>query len=210
MSTTYQAVIDAARIPLNDSAKIRYPDAEMMTYLNDGLQVLFAMRPDLFSVTQNVLCTAGFAKQTLPAGGVALVDIFSILNGRAITECDFKTLRTNRPTYRSDPAGPAQNWFRVPTDPTQQDTASFYIYPPAPVGQYLQIQFSLVPTVQPIANIGTNLPVTDNYAVPLQHYVTARAEMKDDENVNEQRQSLMLKMFSDLVMTAAKTEAIKP
>src|SRR5262245_25644938 len=48
MSVTMQSVVDLARIPLNDSDKDRYTDAELLTF---GIQVLlaaFRRRPDIF------------------------------------------------------------------------------------------------------------------------------------------------------------------
>jgi hypothetical protein len=45
---TLQELIDQARIPLNDDAKTRYSDAEMLTYARSGLRTLLSKRPDLF------------------------------------------------------------------------------------------------------------------------------------------------------------------
>lgn len=42
-----QAVLDRARIPLNDADKTRYPDAELLQYAVAGVERLFALRPDL-------------------------------------------------------------------------------------------------------------------------------------------------------------------
>jgi hypothetical protein len=45
--TTCQNIIDRARVPLNDADKTRYPDAEMLSYLCDGIAEAYAKRPDL-------------------------------------------------------------------------------------------------------------------------------------------------------------------
>ena len=37
MTITYQTVLDVARLPLNDSDKARYRDADLMTYANHGI-----------------------------------------------------------------------------------------------------------------------------------------------------------------------------
>lgn len=42
-----QDVIDSARVPLNDANKIRYPDDELLDYLNDGVVEVYTLRPDL-------------------------------------------------------------------------------------------------------------------------------------------------------------------
>lgn len=42
-----QAVLDRARIPLNDAGKTRYPDQELLQYAVAGVERLFSLRPDL-------------------------------------------------------------------------------------------------------------------------------------------------------------------
>lgn len=46
--TTFQQIVDRARVPLNDAAKTRYPDADLMEGANRAMSVLRAKRPDLF------------------------------------------------------------------------------------------------------------------------------------------------------------------
>lgn len=48
MAFTYQSVIDLARIPLNDSEKTRYSDAQLLLFANHGTLALLKRRPDIF------------------------------------------------------------------------------------------------------------------------------------------------------------------
>lgn len=48
MAYTVQEVIDIARIPLNDDAKVRYSDATLLSYFNMALLLTRKDRPDLF------------------------------------------------------------------------------------------------------------------------------------------------------------------
>lgn len=48
MAVTYQQVIDLARLPLNDSDKVRYTDAQALLYAQTGIALLLNKRPDLF------------------------------------------------------------------------------------------------------------------------------------------------------------------
>lgn len=48
MAYTMQQVLDTARIPLNDSAKVRYLDSELLSYANYALLRARDRRPDLF------------------------------------------------------------------------------------------------------------------------------------------------------------------
>lgn len=45
---TFQNIIDQARVDLQDAAKTRYTDAEMLTYLVDGVNEARRLRPDFF------------------------------------------------------------------------------------------------------------------------------------------------------------------
>lgn len=48
MAVQLQAVIDLARESLNDSDKVRWPDAECLKYVQAGLDAIYEIRPDLF------------------------------------------------------------------------------------------------------------------------------------------------------------------
>lgn len=45
---TNQQLIDRARYTLKDDDKVRYPDAELLVYLNLALGIIKRRRPDLF------------------------------------------------------------------------------------------------------------------------------------------------------------------
>ncbi|WP_458763666.1 hypothetical protein [Cupriavidus basilensis] len=105
--TTVQQVIDRGRVPLNDADKVRYPDATLLGYVNDGVAEVYALRPDL-----------RFGKF-----GVALPDLLP----------------------------------------------------------------------------GDTFPLSPQHAVAMQHYLVYRAEMKDDEHVNANREIKAYKLFQTLV-----------
>lgn len=43
-----QALLDRARIPLNDDEKVRYTDDELLRYFIEAMQLVMRKRPDLF------------------------------------------------------------------------------------------------------------------------------------------------------------------
>jgi hypothetical protein len=207
MTILVQSVLDSARDTLNDDAKTRYTDVKALQYFNDGMHEFAIIRPDLFMRIGDIPCIAGSVDQTLPAGGMFVVDIYSIKGGAAVNLCELDTLRTFRPTWRTDAAGPCENWLRHPQDPSKQGNADFMIYPKAPANQTLTGEFPIAPARVLIANIATaTLVIADPYQVPLQAYVIFRAESKDDEHVLSQRAAAFRSVFEGLVMVAAKTE----
>src|SRR5437764_258901 len=48
MAANAQQLIDQARLPLVDATKTRFKDTDALAYLNFGLKMLRAKRPDLF------------------------------------------------------------------------------------------------------------------------------------------------------------------
>ena len=44
---TMQSIVDLARKPLNDTAKTRYSDADLLGYANAGIALAYQIRPDL-------------------------------------------------------------------------------------------------------------------------------------------------------------------
>jgi len=40
-------ILDRARLPLNDAAKVRYSDVTLLAHLNDAVARAYALRPDL-------------------------------------------------------------------------------------------------------------------------------------------------------------------
>lgn len=47
MAFTFQNLVDRARLPLNDAAKTRYPDSELLSYAVDAFLLIRRYRPDL-------------------------------------------------------------------------------------------------------------------------------------------------------------------
>jgi uncharacterized protein DUF6682 len=84
MAFTYQSVIDLARIPLNDSDKTRYSDADLLSYTNHCLLTLTKRRPDLF--------IGQYA--SLPDGQKALADTFPLGAEYVQTTADYVSGRS--------------------------------------------------------------------------------------------------------------------
>lgn len=207
MAVTAQQVIDRARYPLNDTAKSRYFDADGLSFLNDGLLAMVIFRPDLFTVVGDIACAAATCDQVLPVGGVTVLDVFAVKNGRGVTKIEVDTLRTFRSSWRSDAAGPCQHWMYLPEDIGKQNGPQFTIYPQAPNGQVLTGMYVKTPAT---LVLGANLPFADDYSVPLQHYVTGRFEMLDDEHVDSGRVKMLLDTFESMLKTADLSERTTP
>lgn len=83
MAFTYQSIVDLARIPLNDNDKVRYTDATLLIYGNQGILQILKRRPDLF--------VGQFG--SLPAGDATLDDMFPLPASHVQTLADYVTAR---------------------------------------------------------------------------------------------------------------------
>ena len=83
MAFTYQSVVDLARIPLNDTDKTRYSDADLLAYANHAMLQLLKNRPDLY--------IGSYA--SLPDGQKILTDAFPLPVQYVQTVADYVTGR---------------------------------------------------------------------------------------------------------------------
>jgi hypothetical protein len=67
--TTAQTLIDEARNTLNDAAKDRFTDLDLLVGLNDGLKMIRAVRPDLWYGTLGTPLAALGLGSTFPLAG---------------------------------------------------------------------------------------------------------------------------------------------
>ena len=93
MAFTMQAVVDKARIPLNDSAKDRWVDADLLGYANDAIRVLRKGRPDLFFGQYLTLPGDKVLGDTLPVDDEHFVAVCDYVTARAETRNDEFALR---------------------------------------------------------------------------------------------------------------------
>jgi hypothetical protein len=71
---TFQQIIDSARVDLQDADKVRYTDAELLEYANDGVREAFRIRPDFRLGT----FTAAFLTYTAN-NNVPMPDLYQML-----------------------------------------------------------------------------------------------------------------------------------
>lgn len=182
MSFSAQACLDLARTSLNDSAKVRYPDPELLSHLNAGLGTFALVRPDLFAVQEPALATtAGQAAQDVASiDAICVLDIYAVTGGDAVTECDLETLSRTLPGWMRAAPGKPIHWMRHPGDPSKRDASKYFLYPPPLSGVTLIAQVAYSP--DDVA-LGGTVPLPGAYLAALAAYVVYCAESKDDEHV---------------------------
>jgi hypothetical protein len=83
MAFTVQAVLDLARIPLNDAKKARYSDTTLLSYFNSALWRAYELRPDLLIGTGYTTYTALAVGGTFPLPDRFAQTVADYIGGRA-------------------------------------------------------------------------------------------------------------------------------
>jgi len=190
MSTiTAQSVVDKVQVILQDTTGVRWPDSELLDWLNDGQREIVLYKPNAFIKNLAVRMAAG-TKQSLPADGVQLIDVVRNMGtngttpGRAVRITMREVLDSQLPDWHSEtPSSVVKHYVYSLLDPK-----NFYVYPPQPAaGQgYLEIVYGASPTDTTLAG-----PITldDIYQNVLVDYILYRAYSKDTEYAADQNRA---------------------
>lgn len=180
-------IIGRAATVLRDQGYTRWTQPELLGWLNDGQNAIVLQKPDACVVNASLKLTAG-TKQTIPANGVALVDVVRNMGtdgttpGNVIRLVDRAALDARRPGWHSETPATAVKHFTF----SDADPKHFYVYPPSDGNGYVEAIHSASPT--PCADTNATIAVDDVYQGALQDYILFRAYSKDaDSAVNAQK-----------------------
>lgn len=178
---TVASLLSRAAILLQDPSNVRWPQAELLDWLNEGQREIALFKPSAYAKNQAVQLVAG-TKQSLPSDGVSLLDVVRNLgtNGttpgaavRMVTRSIMDAQLADWHTAKS--SATVKHFIYTPNDPKR-----FYVYPPQPATNqgYVEVVYAAQPA-DAAAN-GT-ITVDDIYSSALLNYIMFRAYSKDAE-----------------------------
>lgn len=186
------AIFSEADAVLLDTAKIRWPDAEKLVYLNAGQRQIVFFKPDAYVVNDVYSLVAG-AKQSIPDGtssfqnaasatlkeGVALVKIVrnmgadGLTPGAIISPIGSDFLDSYNPDWHTESqVAAAKNYILNNEDPKR-----FYVTPPNNGTGYVEAIYSALPA--DVVTAATVITLADVYRDSLLNYVLFRCYDKD-------------------------------
>lgn len=166
------SILSRSSIILQDTGATRWPNAERLAWLNDGLRELITIHPDA-KVKRRVVNLAAGAKQSMPDDAALLSGIESV-NGTVVTPCARSVLDAFSPNWMSKPAQSVVHFIYSPAEPLV-----YFVYPAqADASIAVELIYSAYP--EPAVEGGT-LDVQDKYANALLDYVLFRSYSKDVE-----------------------------
>ena len=198
-------IISRVQDTLQDTTSVRWPEAELLRYINDAQREIVNFRPEASSTHANVQLGTG-TEQDLPSGGLRLIKVVRNMSGtasnstggRAIRIVDVDILNTqepdwHNPTVTGDAAHGSviKHYVFDPDDPKK-----FYVYPGVKSGlnAYIEIVYSDVPT--DLSATSSTIAIDDIYGNALIDYVLYRCYLKDAEFAgNAQRANTHYQLF---------------
>jgi len=217
MALTGTNLLSRIKDILQDTTSVRWPEAELLRYINDAQREIVNFRPESSATTANVQLVTG-TKQTLPSGGLRLIKITRNMDGttggasgkRAIRIVNVDILNTQEPNWHdaSAASGDAAHGTSVKHYIfDEDDPRNYYVYPGVSGNAYVEIVYSAAPT--DLANTSATISVDDIYGNAIIDFVLYRAYMKDAEYAgNAQRATNHYQLFTASIGQGNQAAAI--
>lgn len=186
--TPAEVITEVRRLIQDTRTPFRYSDDVLLGFVNQTLQRMVMLRPDLFAIIADFSTVAGTVLQSCPTDSVRLIDIFQVKNGDAVTEVDRETLDRTAPGWQRETAGQPVNFMRHVRNPNR-----FFVYPAPASGVLLVGEYAQAPPTY-TANQEITSP-TDAYFPTVVDGVVFLAESIDNEHVNSNRAKLFQDSF---------------
>ena len=196
------AVLTEVRRVLQDNtAPYRYSDTYLLGFANQALKRMAVLRPDLFAYIGTVTCTANAVIQSAPSDSIRIMEVFQVQGGNGVTEVNRDSLDETYPGWMNDAAGACVNWMRHVRNPNR-----FFIYPKAPAGQVLVVEYSQAPPDYAADADVALLP--DAYFPVVVDGTIFLAESVDNEHVNSNRAQLFQQTFTQALGVNAQSRTL--
>jgi len=199
--TPAQVIVEVRRILQDIRVPQRYSDALLLGFVNQALKRMAVLRPDLFAVIDDFVTQAGQTIQSAPADSLRMMEVFQVKDGDGIVEVSRKAMDETYPGWVNDPAGPTVNWMRHVRNDNR-----FFIYPKAPAGQTLVIEYAQTPREYGLEETIERL--SEAYFPVLVDGAVFLAESVDNEHVNSNRAQLFQQSFTQALGVSVQARSI--
>ena len=214
MAVTVASVISRVEAVLQDTTNIRWPESELVLWVNDAQREIALLKPDASAVNDTITLTDG-TKQSIPTGGNRLLRVvrnMSAASGgtgkRSVRLVSREILDAQTPDWHD----PSVSGVAAHTNVVKhyvyddQNPRNFYVYPGVSGNTYLEIVYSANPAT---VTASDNLSIPDVFANAVMNYVLYMAYMKDAEYAsNAQRAQSHFALFTQSVMGKSQIDNI--
>lgn len=177
MSVLASEIVTKVSTLLFDVNNVKWSQTELLMWITDAQRAIAALVPEATSDVVSVQMTAG-PRQTIPSGGWMLLEVTRNMgttgttSGRVMKRIDRAVLDETNPEWQaaSEVAAPQVYMYNL------RDKVAFYVSPPSDGTGFLEVNYSVMPTV--ITDPTSPLTVMDLYAPAVCDYVMWRALSK--------------------------------
>jgi len=206
MAVIVDDIIDSVATTLLDTAHRGWPRAEIVGYINEALAATANVKPDMYTVQDDVVMIAG-VNQTIPARGVALIDISkNTTSGQVVTQVDASMLdAANRLWPAATQEVDAENFSADPRDPRR-----YKVTPPNTGLGSLTMVYGAVPD-KVTGSSGEEIPVAPSYLAPLIAFTLGKCYAKNAKTQDLTKSSAYMNQWGSFVGMKAKAQvAVAP
>ena len=176
-STLVSSLIDRAQVILQDKTGTRWPESELLDWLNDAYKEIIQIRPDAYSQSATFNCVEGTLQKvtTMFPAALTLLDVMRNSTGtmRPITLIERDILDDQIADWHSQtPGAEVQHYAYDPRNPKE-----FFVYPSVAAATQVDIVYSSVPTAHTVT--ADVIKIDDNYANVMLDYMLYRGYLKD-------------------------------
>jgi hypothetical protein len=190
------AVLQRVQDILQDTTGVRWPEAELIRYLNDAQREVVLHKPDASAETRVVTLAVG-TRQTVPVDTLRLLEVVRNMGadgqtpGPAVTLIGRAVLDSQRRNWHAEtPRSTIDHYVFDMREPK-----TFYVYPPSDGTVHAEAMLSVIPA--DVTTVDSVLPLPELYANALIDYVLYRAYSKDaDFAANLERSMVHFQSFA--------------
>ena len=190
MAIAASVLLNRAAKTLLDETGVLWSSAELLDYINAAISAVVTIKPDTYVLTSTFTLTNAQAKQTLPSGGLQLVEVTRNLSpgSSVIRQVERNHLNHTDEDWAATAGTPKHFMY------DRRNPKNFYIYPqPASGTNTVELVYSAVPTR--LTTAADLLPIDDIYENPLFFYVVAMAYAKNAKRGDNVKMNGYMSMF---------------
>lgn len=216
MALTGTNLIARIQDTLQDTTSVRWPEAELLRYINDAQREIVNFKPETSATHANVALDTG-TEQSLPSGGLRLIKVIrnvastasDAAGKRAIRIVDLDILNTQEPDWHdATVTGNAAHGTEVKHyafDP--DDPKKYYVYPGVSGSAYVEVVYSAAPT--DLSAASDSISVDDIYGNAIIDFVLYKAYLKDSEYAgNAQRANTHYSLFTNSLSAGSNAQRL--
>lgn len=183
-----QEIIDEVSAQLNDISFITWTEATLIKYINSAQKMIASIRPDASSTTATMIMVVG-TKQTMPTAALRLLEITrnmgsdGLTPGRAVNASDHDAFRLFNSSWHTATAVAEVKNFAY----NEKTPDIFYVDPPSDGTGYIEMAYSIVPTV--VTANGDTLSLKDIYKNHIVQWCMFKAYSIEVDSASSQRRA---------------------